>query len=218
MEPDSQMTPHDLQNFDTAEKRLDEARVHFERAMELRQQLAQQDPEQISSISRRVIEQSWNGRSTTEPHQLSPPAFRRRPENLPSTGATEPRRRPFTTLATNLNNLGSWDPVQHQPDDARRHYEEALQDYRQLARQNPDVYLGDMATLLKQLREFRWAAEPLGRRPPRLRSSTTTLPTTCAAESSYRLAEYGHDPEQPGKSGSYPEPHRRRSSALHLER
>jgi len=45
MDPDSAMTRHDLENFDTEQKRMDEARRHFERAMELRRPLAQLDPD-----------------------------------------------------------------------------------------------------------------------------------------------------------------------------
>ena len=44
MDPDSAMTRQDLGNLDTEQKRMDEARRHFERALEIRRQLAQQDP------------------------------------------------------------------------------------------------------------------------------------------------------------------------------
>ncbi len=150
MEPDSQMTPHDLQNFDTAEKRLDEARVHFERAMELRQQLAQQDPNRYLPY----LAGSLNNLGTVDRQQNRTNEARQHFEGALKIYRQLAQQNPdayLYYLATTLNNLGLLDRVQHQPDDARRHYEEALQDYRQLARQNPDVYLGDMATLLNNL-------------------------------------------------------------------
>jgi tetratricopeptide (TPR) repeat protein len=50
-----------------------------------------------------------------------------------------------------LNNLGSVDRGQNRMDEARQHYEEALQSYRQLARQDPDKYLPYMAGTLNNL-------------------------------------------------------------------
>ena len=50
-----------------------------------------------------------------------------------------------------LDDLGSVDQRQNRIDEARQHYEEALRSYRQLAQQNPDAYLLDMATALNNL-------------------------------------------------------------------
>ena len=47
--------------------------------------------------------------------------------------------------------LGQLDRLQNRMDEARQHYEEALRSYRQLAQQNPDAYLLDMATALNNL-------------------------------------------------------------------
>jgi protein O-mannosyl-transferase len=150
MEPDSQMTPHDLENFDTAQKRLDEARMHFERAMELRQQLAQQDPNRYLPY----LAGSLNNLGTVDRQQNRTDEARRHFEGALKIYRQLAQQNPdayLYYLATTLNTLGLLDRVQKQPDDARLHYEEALQDYRQLAQRNPDVYLGDMATLFNNL-------------------------------------------------------------------
>jgi tetratricopeptide (TPR) repeat protein len=43
------------------------------------------------------------------------------------------------------------DTEQKRMDEARLHYEEALQSYRELAQQNPAAYLPDMATTLNEI-------------------------------------------------------------------
>ena len=43
------MTQQDLENFDTEQERMDEARRHFERALELRQAAGAADPRCISA-------------------------------------------------------------------------------------------------------------------------------------------------------------------------
>ena len=54
-------------------------------------------------------------------------------------------------LAMTLNNLGKLDLEENRLDDARRHCEEALQAYRQLAQKEPGTYLPDLATTLYNL-------------------------------------------------------------------
>ena len=44
LDPDWATTSNGLENLDTEQKRMDEARQHFERALELRRELAQQNP------------------------------------------------------------------------------------------------------------------------------------------------------------------------------
>src|ERR1019366_5707752 len=48
-------------------------------------------------------------------------------------------------------NLGNLDSEQNRMAEARRHYEEALKTYRQLAQQNPDTYLPYVARTLNNL-------------------------------------------------------------------
>jgi tetratricopeptide (TPR) repeat protein len=54
-------------------------------------------------------------------------------------------------VALTLNNLGKLDGVQNRTDDARQHFEEALKIYRQLAQQDSDKYLPDVAGTLNNL-------------------------------------------------------------------
>ena len=50
-----------------------------------------------------------------------------------------------------LNNLGTSDSAQNRLDEARAHYEEALEDYRALADKNPDTCLPYLAMVLDNL-------------------------------------------------------------------
>jgi hypothetical protein len=50
-----------------------------------------------------------------------------------------------------LNNLGFLERLQKRPDEAYPHFAEALRIYRQVAQQNPDSYLPDMAMTLNNL-------------------------------------------------------------------
>ena len=102
MNPSSEMTREDLESFASEPMRIDEARRHFERAVNLRQS----QPNPNSSL--------WD-------------------------------------KARTLNNLGNLDRMQNRLDDARQHDEGALKIYRQLAQQNPAVYLPYLAVTLNNL-------------------------------------------------------------------
>lgn len=54
-------------------------------------------------------------------------------------------------VARALNHLAVLDNDQSRPDDARNEYQEGLQTYRRLARQNPDAYLPAVALTLNNL-------------------------------------------------------------------
>jgi tetratricopeptide (TPR) repeat protein len=102
MNPGAAMTHHDLEKFPSEPDRIDEARRHFERAIELQK-------------SRQGTNSSlWD-------------------------------------MAGTLNNLGNLDRMQNRLDDARAHDEAALKIYRQLAQQNPEVYLPYLAVTLNNL-------------------------------------------------------------------
>jgi protein O-mannosyl-transferase len=150
MDPDSAMSQHDLESFDTDQKRMDEARLHFERALELRRPMAQQDPERY----RPYLAGSLNDLGNVDRQQNRTDEARQHFDGalkIYRSLAQQNQEVYLYYLATTLNNLGSLDGLQNQPDDARRHYEEALKAYRQLAQRNPDAYLLDMATMLNNL-------------------------------------------------------------------
>ncbi len=150
MDPDSSMTHHDLETFDTERKRMGEARWHFERALELRRLLERQDPDRYLPY----LAGSLNNLGTVDRKQNRNDEARQHFEGALKIYRQLAQRNPAAYLyylATTLNNLGYLDRLQNQPDDARQHYEEALKAYRQLAQQNPDAYLMDMATMLNNL-------------------------------------------------------------------
>ncbi|MGB9234152.1 MAG: tetratricopeptide repeat protein [Terriglobales bacterium] len=150
MNPEQAMTQHDLQNFSTEQERMDEARLHFERALELRRPLAQQSPgvylpEMASTLtSLGTLDRIRNRPDEARQHdeealRIVRPLAQRDPDKYRS------------YLAGPLVNLGDLDQLQNRPDEARQHYEEALQCYRQLARRDPDSYLPNTATTLSNL-------------------------------------------------------------------
>jgi tetratricopeptide (TPR) repeat protein len=150
MDPDSAMTRQDLESFDTEPKRMDEARRHFERALEMRRQLAQQDPDKYLPY----LAGSLNNLGMVDRHQNRLDEARQHFEGALRLYRRLAQQTPdayLYYLATTLNNLGLLDRLQNRNDDARQHYEESLKAYRQLAQRDPDAYLLDMATLLNNL-------------------------------------------------------------------
>jgi tetratricopeptide (TPR) repeat protein len=150
MDPDAEMTQQDRQNFATEQQRMDEARGHFERAFELRREMAQQDPDRYlpyvagSLNNLGGVDRSQNRLDDARQHfEEALSIYRELADQNPG--------RYLYYLATTLNNLGDLDRIQNRPDDARRQYEDALKSYRQLAQTNPHAYLVDMATTLNNL-------------------------------------------------------------------
>jgi tetratricopeptide (TPR) repeat protein len=68
-------------------------------------------------------------------------------------------------VATTLNNLGILHLDQNRMEEARKAYDEALTIRRQLAKQNPEAYLPDLAGTLNNLGESVPRPEPDGRGP-----------------------------------------------------
>ena len=54
-------------------------------------------------------------------------------------------------MALTLNNLGNLDWKENCLEEARQHYEEALKTRRELAQDNSETYLGDVAKILSDL-------------------------------------------------------------------
>jgi len=149
MHTDSEMSRHELENSGTEQNRMDEARQHFERALELRRPLAQRDPRAYLPDMARTLNNLGNldrlQNRTDEARQHceeSLKIYRQLAQQNPDEYV------PY--LAATLNNLGSLDRLQNHLDEARRHYEEALIISRQLAEQNPAKYLPNMAMMLNE--------------------------------------------------------------------
>jgi len=150
MQPDSEMTRQDLENLGTEQNRMDEARRHFERALELRQPAAQLASGASLAETARTLNNLGNldrlQNRTDEARQHCEDAlriYRQLAQQNPDAYV------PY--VAATLNNLGATDRLQNRMDEARRHDEEALKINRQLAEQNPARYLPNVAMMLNEL-------------------------------------------------------------------
>ena len=149
MHPDTEMTRMDLENFGTEQNRMNEARRHFERALELRQPLAQQNPGAYLPDMARTLNNLGNldrlQNRTDEARQHCERAleiYRKLAQQNPEVYL------PY--LAATLNNLGNLDRLQNRMDEARQHYQEGLKINWQLAEHDPAKYLPNIALTLNE--------------------------------------------------------------------
>ena len=150
MSPDSAMTPGIRENFGTERERMDQARRHFERALELDRPLTQQNSgAYLGDIARTLnnlgnVDRLQNRIDDARQHDERALEIYRQLAQQDPDGYL-----PF--LAATLNNLGSLDRLQGRMDQSRQHSEEALELHRQLAEHNPDKYLPHIAMTLNDL-------------------------------------------------------------------
>ncbi len=150
MDPALAMTAANLEGLDTEQKRLDEARRHFEEALKSYRQLAEQNPDAYLSYLAVTLNELGN----LDRIQNRTDDERRHYEEALQYCRQLAEQNPdayLFYLATTLNDLGVLDRLQNRTNDARQHYEEALQFYRRLAQQNPDAYLPYLALNLNDL-------------------------------------------------------------------
>ncbi len=148
LNPGPSMTRHDLENFDTEPKRLDEARRHYERALDVSRKLPQQNQEPYAmALALRnlgLLDEIQNRNDDARrDYQEALNYFRQLAQRNP--GAYLP------SVAETLMNLGNQDRTQNQIEGARQHYEESSRIYRQLVQQDPDLYLPWLARTLYNL-------------------------------------------------------------------
>jgi tetratricopeptide (TPR) repeat protein len=148
IDPPSAMTQHDLENFDTEQKRMDEARLHFERALEL----CRPRPDLRTCLPDMAQALTYLGFLDALQHRMDGGRqhFEEALKIYRQLAQQDPDKY-LKDLAGVLNNLGNLDGAQNRMDDARQHFEEALKNYRQLAQQDPDKYLKDLAGTQKSL-------------------------------------------------------------------
>jgi protein O-mannosyl-transferase len=150
LDPDAPLTPGNLENLDTEQKRMDAAREHFERALELRRQPAQQNPSaywpemattlnNLGNLDRLENKNAEALRRYKEALELHHRLSQMNAESYPP------------DLALTLNNLGSLEKSTAQTEEARQHFEAALKVYRLMARQDPDQYEPKVAEVLNNL-------------------------------------------------------------------
>ncbi|MFZ3264590.1 MAG: tetratricopeptide repeat protein [Terriglobales bacterium] len=149
MHPDSEMTRHDLENFGTEQSRMDEARQHFERALQLRRPQAQQNPDVYLPDMARTL----NNLGNLDRLQNRADEARQHGERALEIYRQLAQQNPdvyLPYLAAALSNLGTLDRLQNRMDEARQHYEEALKINRGLAEQDPSKYLPNIAMTLNE--------------------------------------------------------------------
>ncbi len=150
LNPDLAMTASNLEGLDTEQKRMDEARRHFEEALKIYRQLAQQNPDTyLPDMAAKLISLGnldLPRNRMDEARQYFEEALkihRQLAEQNPATYLSD--------VAVTLNNLGNLDRLQNRMDEAHQRCEEALKIHRQLAQQSPNPDLPEMAVTLNNL-------------------------------------------------------------------
>jgi protein O-mannosyl-transferase len=150
MDPVLAVTADSLEDFDTEQKRMDEARRHYEEALKLYRQLVQQNPDAYLPFLATTLNEAGNVArrqnrldDARQHYEKALPYFRQLAEQKPDPD--------LMNTATTLSNLAAVDRSQNRLDDARQHLEEALKIHRQLAQQNPASHLPDVALILNNL-------------------------------------------------------------------
>ncbi len=147
LNPAAALTRQDLDNFASEPMRVEEARRHFERALELRQ--SQQEPE--GSLWDKAG--TLNNLGNLDRMQNRLDDARKHDEGALKIYRQLAQRNPdvyLPYLAVTLNNLAAVDRLQNRLDEARKDYEESLQINRKLAEQNPAKYLPNVAMVLNE--------------------------------------------------------------------
>jgi tetratricopeptide (TPR) repeat protein len=149
-DPNVAMTANNLERLDTDQKRMDEARLHYEEAVRIRRELVQQNPDAYRSYLATTLNDLGSldlrqKRMDEAQQHFEEAAKIRRELAQQNPDMYRPR------LATTLNNLGNVDQLQNRLEEARQHYEEALKLYDQMIRQDPGAYLSGLALILTDL-------------------------------------------------------------------
>lgn len=150
MDPVLAVTANSLEDFDTEQKRTDEARLHYEEALKLYRKLAEQNPGTYLPYLATTLNEAGNvdGRQNRLEdarlhYEEALPYLRQLALQNPDPN--------LANTATTLSNLAGVDRRQHRLDDARQHLEDALKIRRQLAQQTPATDLPEMALILNNL-------------------------------------------------------------------
>jgi len=150
MHPESEMTSQDLQDFPSAQNRMDEARRHFERALEVRGPASPLDSGATLADRARTLNNLGNldrlenrMDESREHAQSALDVYRQLAQQNPDVY--------LPNVAAALNNLGALNRLQNRLNEARRDDEEAVKLERKLAQQNPSKYLPNLAMNLNEL-------------------------------------------------------------------
>ncbi len=148
--PHSSMTLHNLETFDTPQKRMEEARLHFEEALEIRRALLQQSPatylQEIGPTLNNLgtVDLKQNRIDRALPHyEEALQIYRKLAQENPAAY--------LPGIAAALNNLGNLYLRQNRMGEARERYDEGLQIRRALAQHDPSAQLPAIAATLNNL-------------------------------------------------------------------
>lgn len=147
MNPASALSERDLEEFASDRERFDEARRHFERALELHRLLPNPDAspwDQARNLTNLAnLERMQNRLDEAREHdQNAVSIYRRLASGNPDVYL------PY--LAAALNNLGAVARLQNQLDEARRDFEQATEITQRLAKSDPDQYLPNLGLMLNE--------------------------------------------------------------------
>jgi len=147
MEPAIAMSPKNLAEFDSDQKRMKEAQGLWEQSLSLRRQLARQDPSTYLPDMTVTLNNLGN-LARSEGHTAAARQYYEEGLEIHS----ELMRRgldPYPAdRATALLNLGYLERSEQQNDQALRYFDGSLNIYRQLAQKDPDTYLTKVAEAL----------------------------------------------------------------------
>jgi tetratricopeptide (TPR) repeat protein len=150
MDPTLAATAERLDGFDTEEKRTDASRQHYEEALKIHRQLAQQNPQDYVLLVTTTLNQigvlDEKQGHLDEARRYYAEAL----DDFQQLARDQPNEY-LPQMATTLNNLGNLDRLQDRPNDAHQHIASALGIYRQLAQRDPDTYLPVAAEWLDKL-------------------------------------------------------------------
>jgi protein O-mannosyl-transferase len=148
--PEMSMSAADLEEFDTREKRMEEARRHYEQALEICRQHEAEDPgiylpalantlNYLGDLDRMEGHMEEARNRYSEALEIHRGLVKRDPQgDLPY-------------LAKTINILGIMDRMENHPEEARARFTEALESLRQLRGAGAREYLPDVAMTLTNL-------------------------------------------------------------------
>jgi hypothetical protein len=147
--PETSMSEANLQDFDTPQKRIEQARWHYEQALQICRELERQDPgiylpwlattlNNLGDLDRQQHRMGDANHRYMEALEIHRSLVEKNPGDLPY-------------MAKTINNLAFLDKFEKHPNEARAHFAEALQSYRQMQGPNAKRYLPDVAATLNNL-------------------------------------------------------------------
>lgn len=148
------MSPRDLEDFDTFPKRIDAARQHWERVVEMCREQAHENPYCMPEMATVLNDLASLDQAQNRPDDLQRQRYDEALQierQMESQDSGAESKKP---LATTLTGLGNLDLAGTQMNAARQHYEEALSIDRLLIKEHGKPSLSSMAEALSGLAQI----------------------------------------------------------------